>query len=105
MGLYIERYMTFDGHVNELNKKIMGTLMYLNRLSNNFQKKTRLIIVIIWHPEIAHLVGAGWHPYRTKIIPSSRIGAAGVVQRTHEPVEPSLGLTSGGLFVWAPGTS
>ena len=59
----------------------------------------------LWHPEVANLVGAGWHPYPTKIIPSPRWGAAGVVQRTHEPVEPGPGLTSGGLFVWAPGTS
>ncbi len=31
LGLYINRYMTFDVHVNGLNKKVMGTLMYINR--------------------------------------------------------------------------
>ncbi len=42
---YIDRYMTFDVHINELNKKVMGTLMYINSLSDNFQKTTRVIIV------------------------------------------------------------
>ncbi len=32
LGLYIDGYMTFDVHINELNKKVMGTLMYINRL-------------------------------------------------------------------------
>ncbi len=36
--------MTFDVHINELNKRVMGTLMYINRLSDNFQKPTRVII-------------------------------------------------------------
>ncbi len=45
LGLYIDRYMSFDVHINELNKKIMGTLTYMNRLSDNFQKTTRVIIV------------------------------------------------------------
>ncbi len=43
--LYIDRYMTFDVHVNELNQKIMGTLIYLHDFSDNFQKPTRVIIV------------------------------------------------------------
>ncbi len=37
--------MTFDVHINELNKKVIRTLMYINRLSDNFQKPTRVIIV------------------------------------------------------------
>ncbi len=50
---------------------------------------------IVWHPEISLLVEAGGQTYSTKIIPYHRWGTA----------EPGLGLTSGGLFVWAPGTS
>ncbi len=43
LGLYIDRYTTFDVHINESNKKVIGTLMYINRLSDNFQKPTRVI--------------------------------------------------------------
>ncbi len=39
LGLYIDRYMTFDVHINELNKKVMGTLMYINRLATTFRNQ------------------------------------------------------------------
>ncbi len=45
LGVYLDRYMTFDVHVNELNKKLVGTLMYIYRISLNFEKRTRTIVV------------------------------------------------------------
>ncbi len=41
LGLHLDRYMTFDKHVNDLTKKALGTLMYINRVSMNFDKKTK----------------------------------------------------------------
>ncbi len=37
--------MTFDVHVNELNKKVIGALMHISRISLNFEKRTRTIVV------------------------------------------------------------
>ena len=32
LGIYMDRFMTFDVHVDEMRKKVMGILMYLNRI-------------------------------------------------------------------------
>ena len=45
LGVYIDRYMLFDVHINELTKKVMGTLMFISRISHNFDKSTRIIVV------------------------------------------------------------
>ncbi len=45
LGLHMDRYMMFDKHVNELTKKALGTLIYINRGSMNFDKKTSKIVV------------------------------------------------------------
>ncbi len=45
LGLHMNRYMMFDKHVNELTKKTLGTLIYINRVSMNFDKETRKIVV------------------------------------------------------------
>ncbi len=45
LGVYFDRYMLFDVHISELTKKIMVTLMYINRISDNFDKSTRILIV------------------------------------------------------------
>ncbi len=45
LGVYLDRYMTFDVHVNELNKKVVGTLVHIYRISLNFEKGTRTIVV------------------------------------------------------------
>ncbi len=37
--------MTFDTHINEMSKKVMGTLMYINRIKNCFDKSTRILAV------------------------------------------------------------
>ncbi len=33
LGLYMDSYMLFDIHVNEITKKVIGTLAYINRVS------------------------------------------------------------------------
>ncbi len=30
LGVHFDNYMTFETHVNEMSKKVMGTLMYIN---------------------------------------------------------------------------
>ena len=45
LGVHFDRYMTFEKHIEELNRKVMGTLIYLNRLKNLFEPETRLIVV------------------------------------------------------------
>ena len=45
LGVYIDKYMLFDVHINELTKKVMGTLMFINRVSQYFDKSTRTIVV------------------------------------------------------------
>ncbi len=45
MNRYLDRYMLFDTHINELNKKEMGILMYICRESNNLDKQTRIIAI------------------------------------------------------------
>ncbi len=37
--------MTFETHINEISKKVTGTLMYINRDKNCFDKLTRILIV------------------------------------------------------------
>ena len=37
--------MLFDVHITDLTKKVMELLMFFNRISNNFDKPTKKIIV------------------------------------------------------------
>ncbi len=39
-----DKYMLFDVHIDELDK-VMGVLMFLNRVSEHFDKSTRIILV------------------------------------------------------------
>ena len=45
LGVHFDRYMTFESHIDEVHKKVMGTLIYLNRLKDSFEPETRLIVV------------------------------------------------------------
>lgn len=45
LGLYMDRYMLFDKHINELTKKVIGTLAYISRVSGHFVKCSRVIVV------------------------------------------------------------
>ena len=45
LGLHMDKYMTFNVHIDELSKKVSGILIYLNRMKNYFDNKTRVQIV------------------------------------------------------------
>ncbi len=45
LGIYLDSYMTFDKHISETIKKAMGTLMYINRNKDHFDKETRITIL------------------------------------------------------------
>ncbi len=45
LGVHFDNYMTFDKHITEISRKTVGTLMYINRIKDNFDKSTRVIVV------------------------------------------------------------
>ena len=45
LGLHMDRYMAFDKHILEMTSKVTGTLMYVNRIKNYFDRETRSVIV------------------------------------------------------------
>lgn len=45
LGLHMDRYMTFNKHICEMHKKVIGTLMYVNRIKDYFDKDTRTAII------------------------------------------------------------
>ncbi len=45
LGVYFDRYMLFDRYVNEVTRKAVGTLMYINRVSPSLDKPSRIILV------------------------------------------------------------
>lgn len=45
LGVYFDRYLLFDAHIDELYKKITGTLLYINRIKNSFDTPTRVMLI------------------------------------------------------------
>lgn len=45
LRVYMDRYLVFDVHISELIKKVNGSLMYINRIGDLFDKQTRVIVV------------------------------------------------------------
>ncbi len=46
LGLHMDQFMSFDTHVNEINKKkVMDILIYINRISSYLDNKSRIIVV------------------------------------------------------------
>ncbi len=45
LGVYIDRYMLFYVLISEINKEVMGLLMFIRRISDNYDKSTRKIVV------------------------------------------------------------
>ena len=37
--------MNFESHIDEIYKKVMGTLIYLNRVKDSFEPSTRKLVV------------------------------------------------------------
>ncbi len=47
LGVYFDKYMIFDVHIDELNKKVMGVLMFLNKVSLLI-KLPELLLCSLW---------------------------------------------------------
>ena len=45
LGVYFDQYMNFEYHVDDVCKKVMGTLVYLSRVKQFFEPSTRKIVV------------------------------------------------------------
>ena len=45
LGVHMDQYLSYDVHINEITKKITGTLFYLNRISDRFDLETRTMLV------------------------------------------------------------
>lgn len=45
LGVHIDSHMTFDIHVNETHKKVMGILLFLNRVKDKFEAATLKTVV------------------------------------------------------------
>ena len=45
LGVYFDRYMLIDVHIAKLNTKTMWTLMFINGVSEHFDKTTRKTVV------------------------------------------------------------
>ncbi len=40
-----DRYMSFNTHIHHLNKKVIGVILFLNRVMDIFGKDTRVIVI------------------------------------------------------------
>ena len=45
LGVYFDQYMLFDGHIDEVCRKVNGTLIYLNRIKDRFDSEMRGMVV------------------------------------------------------------
>ena len=45
LGVYFDRFMTFESHIDNVYKKVIGVLIYLNRIKDLFEPQTRIIVV------------------------------------------------------------
>ncbi len=45
LGIYMDCHMTFDVHMQEINKKVMGILFFLNRIKDKYEINPRKIVI------------------------------------------------------------
>ena len=45
LGVYFDNHVTFDTHIQQLNKKVIGIIMFINRIKDIFDKDTRVIVM------------------------------------------------------------
>jgi len=45
LGVHLDKYMTFEQHVDKIHRKVMGTLVYLNHIKNQITTETRIMVV------------------------------------------------------------
>ncbi len=44
LGVQLDKHVTFDAHIHELNKKVTGIIMFVNRVKDIFDKDTRITV-------------------------------------------------------------
>ena len=45
LGVYFDQFMLFDSHIDEVCRKVNGTLIYLNRIKDRFDSEMRGMVV------------------------------------------------------------
>ncbi len=45
LGIYFDSHMTFNTHVNKISKKILSTILYINRSKDCFNRRTRITLM------------------------------------------------------------
>jgi len=45
LGVHVDRYMTFETHIDHIYRKVMGTLIYLNHIKNKIPTETRIAVI------------------------------------------------------------
>ena len=45
LGIHFDNYFNFDKNINEIRRKTLGTLIYINRIKDTLNKKARLISI------------------------------------------------------------
>ncbi len=45
MGAYLDRYLLFDVHINEMKRKVMVILIYVSRISDNLDNYSRIMVI------------------------------------------------------------
>ena len=45
LGVYIDSHLTFDKHIYETHRKVMGNLLFINRIKDKFDSVTRKIAI------------------------------------------------------------
>ena len=45
LGVYLDQYMSFERHVDEIYKKTISSLIYLNRVKNQVTPDMQVILV------------------------------------------------------------
>ncbi len=45
LGIYMDYHLTFDTHIQEMLKKVMGILFFIYRIKNKFGINTRKIVI------------------------------------------------------------
>ncbi len=64
--------MIFDKHINEINRKVMGTLTYINRIEVYFDKDTRKIIIQYLVLTILHYCVTLWGNTNTNLFKTAQ---------------------------------
>ncbi len=45
LGIYFDNYLQFDTHITHICRKSVGTIMYINRIKDDFSKNARITIL------------------------------------------------------------